>query len=381
MASKRRALVAASDEQADLAARHLDQLEMQASERLETAYPLHQLSPSPQNPRRKSLDRAGVTMEKVRDLAIKPRESLEDWISRQQDFLADLNDPVAYTVWDELFDLAVSLYTSDLLQPVVVKQNGEIIAGERRWTACLLASKSHSRVIIRDIPKDMENLYRLIENIRRSDLTVSEVATSIRQVMSDMTKEECSPFNEQLTMERIKKVMGVGNTQAAYYRAICRLPAGDPILEAILADGYGGLRNAYEDASRRVKEITAAARAGNNAPEANVSPLTKRQPDQEQTQNSAPAKSKSAYKPVFRAPLPDTDCGVKLLGSLATLDGVSDEVAKTLNKAKEMWPAAHDKARKKLLEQALASLISSMNELEQSDADDVGNAVAGAANE
>ncbi|MCG5029757.1 hypothetical protein L0M97_14265, partial [[Ruminococcus] torques] len=73
---------------------------------------------------------AGVTLERIAELSIKPREEYEDWTERLDKFLESLPNETptqakSYSVWEELFSLANSLYTGDLLQPIVASRDGE----------------------------------------------------------------------------------------------------------------------------------------------------------------------------------------------------------------------------------------------------------------
>ncbi len=77
---------------------------------------------------------------------------------------------------DSLRELADSIAAKGVLQPVLVRRDGEhpnafeIIAGERRWRAAQLAQLHELPVIIREF-SDREALeVALIENLQRQDL-------------------------------------------------------------------------------------------------------------------------------------------------------------------------------------------------------------------
>lgn len=354
--SSRRQLGAVIDDQAEIAANHLRSMEATKAERLEINYPLSSLTPSPSNPRRLSLDNAGVTAEQIRDLAILPREGLESWTGRLENFLDGLESrsvsPKVLSVWTELFDLAISIYTTDLLQPIVAKHDGEIIAGERRWTALQLAGKTHGRVLLRQVPEQMENIYRLIENIHRSDLSTAETAISIRVIMSQMTGTPCGPDNLELTMQKIQSVLGSGQTQSAYYRAICRLPENDPLLVQIVSGAYTSLRSAYEDASKRLRELAAL---GSNPVELNK-PLAS---------TEKPSKPKAEALPQFKTRIPGTEGGLRFIEAISSIDGVADETLERINAIRTGWAGAPDKARKKMFTEALERLFADLDKLEE----------------
>lgn len=358
MSSGRRHLGTVIDDQAEIAASHLLNLEANKLERLETNYPLASLKPSPANPRRLSLDNAGVTPEQIAELAIRSREGLEEWAARLEAFLDALESrkvsPKVLSVWTELFDLAISIQTTDLLQPIVAKLDGEIIAGERRWTACQLAGKPYSRVILRQVADHLEHIYRLIENLHRSDLSTAETSLAIRHVMAEMTGNPCGPDNADLTMQKIQSVLGSGQTQSAYYRAICRLPEGDALLAQIVSGAYTSLRAAYEDASKRLRELATLTSTGSEL--------------QLPVPETPPAKSKPAAKadalPQFKARIPGTEGGLRFIQAIESIDGVNDETLERIKAIRTGWAGAPDKARKKMFTEALERLFTDLDQLE-----------------
>src|SRR3990167_7627357 len=84
---------------------------------------------------------------------------------------------------DALQELAISIKTSGVIQPLVVRHMGsqryEIIAGERRWRAAQLAGLSEVPVIIKEIDDHQASALALIENIQREDLNPLEEAQAL----------------------------------------------------------------------------------------------------------------------------------------------------------------------------------------------------------
>lgn len=84
---------------------------------------------------------------------------------------------------NELQSLAHSIQELGLLQPIVVRPNGEnhyeIISGERRYRAFQLLEKSHIDCIVMDVDDINNSLLALAENINREDLTDYEIAKSV----------------------------------------------------------------------------------------------------------------------------------------------------------------------------------------------------------
>jgi ParB family transcriptional regulator, chromosome partitioning protein len=76
---------------------------------------------------------------------------------------------------EELTELADSIRTKGLLQPIIVRPDAgrggyEIVAGERRWRAAQRAGIHQVAAIVREL-SDQELLeVALIENVQRSDL-------------------------------------------------------------------------------------------------------------------------------------------------------------------------------------------------------------------
>ena len=94
-----------------------------------------------------------------------------------------------------LQELAISIKTSGIIQPLVVRHMGsqryEIIAGERRWRAAQLAGLSEVPVIIKEIDDHQASALALIENIQREDLNPLEEAQALERLIQefDLTHE------------------------------------------------------------------------------------------------------------------------------------------------------------------------------------------------
>lgn len=96
---------------------------------------------------------------------------------------------------DSLEQLAASINKFGVIEPIVVRPVGskfEIIAGERRYKASKLASKSTiPAIIIRLSDKDSEEL-ALLENVQRQSLNPIEEAVSYKRILDSgyITREE-----------------------------------------------------------------------------------------------------------------------------------------------------------------------------------------------
>lgn len=96
-----------------------------------------------------------------------------------------------------LEDLASSIRTQGIIQPLIVRPVGEkfeIIAGERRWRAAQLAGLTEVPVIIRDIPDEAAIAIALIENIQRENLNPIEEAIALQRLIDEfgMTHQQAA---------------------------------------------------------------------------------------------------------------------------------------------------------------------------------------------
>ena len=96
---------------------------------------------------------------------------------------ANLNQPRKNFKKDDLEELALSIKSQGILQPIVVRllssNNYKIIAGERRWRAAQLAGIHEIPAFIKEIPEDLLNEAALIENIQRENLNPMEEANAL----------------------------------------------------------------------------------------------------------------------------------------------------------------------------------------------------------
>ena len=104
--------------------------------------------------------------------------------------LIDPNPKQPRTVFneDQLAELTASIKEVGVLQPPVVRKNGdryELIMGERRTRAAKLAGLTTIPVIIRQTPDNELLREALLENIHRSELNALEEAAAYNQLLND----------------------------------------------------------------------------------------------------------------------------------------------------------------------------------------------------
>ena len=99
---------------------------------------------------------------------------------------------------DSLAELADSIATHGVLQPILVRASGngryQIIAGERRWRAAKLAGLSEIPAVILDRDDLAAAEIALVENLQREDLNPIEEALAFKSLSEEfgLTQEELS---------------------------------------------------------------------------------------------------------------------------------------------------------------------------------------------
>lgn len=113
--------------------------------------------------------------------------------------LIDPNREQPRRTFDEaaLNDLAQSIRSVGVLQPIIVAPNGDrytIIAGERRYRASRLAEMDEIPAIVRAWDYQMRLEAALIENLQRDDLNPVEEAMGVRKLMDEagLTQEKAA---------------------------------------------------------------------------------------------------------------------------------------------------------------------------------------------
>ena len=96
-----------------------------------------------------------------------------------------------------LEELAQSIRATGIIQPVVVRPQGErfqLIAGERRWRAAQRAGLHRLPAIVREVPDHLALEMTLVENLQREDLNPVEQAHAFETLvtMFNLTQEEAA---------------------------------------------------------------------------------------------------------------------------------------------------------------------------------------------
>ncbi|MBQ9228064.1 MAG: ParB/RepB/Spo0J family partition protein [Eubacterium sp.] len=100
---------------------------------------------------------------------------------------------------EELLSLADSIKENGVLQPLLIRRINnsayfEVVAGERRLRAAILANVDTVPCIELDCSYEQSAVYSILENVQRADLTFFEEAAAIGQLINHfgMTQAECA---------------------------------------------------------------------------------------------------------------------------------------------------------------------------------------------
>src|SRR5579863_9962638 len=99
---------------------------------------------------------------------------------------------------EQLSELAASIAANGVVQPILVRPqaNGrfQLIAGERRWRASLLAEKKTIPAILRQVSDEQAMEITIVENLQRADLNPMEQARAFERLGKEfhMTQDQIS---------------------------------------------------------------------------------------------------------------------------------------------------------------------------------------------
>jgi ParB family transcriptional regulator, chromosome partitioning protein len=158
---------------------------------------------------------------------------------------------------EALDELARSIQSSGIIQPLVVRQVGnryQLIAGERRWRAAQRAGLTSVSAIVRQVPDELALEMTLVENIQREDLNAIEQARAFERLMDE--------FNT--TQEAVAERTGKDRATVANAIRLLKLEPTiqDWIEEGKLTAGHGRALLAVPDSQMRMRYAQRAARGG-----------------------------------------------------------------------------------------------------------------------
>jgi ParB family chromosome partitioning protein len=187
------------------------------------------------------------------DALIPPPSGAEDGRQIPLDrIVANPHQPRARFEEDELGDLAASIETHGVLQPIVVRglANGDyqLIAGERRVRAARLAGLTQIPAVVREPTEEEMVELALIENLQRTDLNPLEEAIGFRLLI------------DRFGMAHEAVATRVGRSRAAVTNALRLLELAPETQEALL-EGQISEGHARALAGLTVPELQVAALA------------------------------------------------------------------------------------------------------------------------
>ena len=148
-----------------------------------------------------------------------------------------------------LQELASSIKEHGVFQPIIAKKSikgYEIIAGERRVKASILAGKETIPAIIRDFSdQDMMEI-ALLENLQRENLNALEEAIAYKKLLNELS----------ITQDALAKRLGKSRSHITNMLGLLSLPeeVKDEIVTGRLTMGHARVLSKIED-SEKVKEL------------------------------------------------------------------------------------------------------------------------------
>ena len=151
----------------------------------------------------------------VKEIKSKPMSEMAE--IKIADIIPNPTQPRTQFEEEALAELADSIRTLGLIQPITVKRDGDrylIISGERRWRAAQAAGLTSVPAYIRNVDDEALHAMALVENIQREDLNAIEIALGMQRLI-----DECG-----LTQDSLAEKVGKKRSTVANYMRLLRLP-------------------------------------------------------------------------------------------------------------------------------------------------------------
>lgn len=152
------------------------------------------------------------------------------WINRvvylsNNDILPNRFQPRKYFDEEEIMQLSESIKEHGVINPVIVRKLGdkyELVAGERRYKANILAGNDDIPAIIMDVNDKESSEIAVVENIQRKDLNAIEEAISYKRILDI----------GYMTQDQLAQKMG--KSQSAIANKIRLLKLSDEVQDALM---------------------------------------------------------------------------------------------------------------------------------------------------
>ncbi len=181
----------------------------------------------------------------------------------------------------KLTELAESIKAQGVLQPVLVRKDGEgyrLIAGERRWRAAQAAGLKEVPALVREVSEAQAFELALVENLQRTDLNPIEEAEGYQRLVEEfkLTQEQISQRvgKERSTVanalrllalpEDVKAMVAEGTLSMGHARALLGVPRL-PELQALAAQ-VAERKLSVRDTEKLVQQRRAQKKEGGRPP-------------------------------------------------------------------------------------------------------------------
>ncbi len=161
---------------------------------------------------------SGLTEVDVHDIAVNPRQPRQDLDA------------------ETLSELAESILEHGVIQPLIVTEGAgdgpryQLIAGERRWRAAMLAGLETVPVLVKEATPQETLELALVENLQRADLNPLEEANAYHQLVEEFG----------LTQEQVAERVGRSRVTVTNSLRLLRLPdkLKDALAENRISEGH-----------------------------------------------------------------------------------------------------------------------------------------------
>ena len=150
---------------------------------------------------------------------------------------------------EALEELAESIRQNGVLQPIIVRESSakgyELVAGERRHKASIMAGLDTIPAIVRDLNEEFMIRYAILENLQREDLTPLEEADAYQLMMNKLS----------LTQEKVADALGKSRSHVANHLRLRTLPdeVKQLISEGKLSMGQARTLRSLEDEAQVIQ--------------------------------------------------------------------------------------------------------------------------------
>lgn len=156
-----------------------------------------------------------------------------------------------------LAELAASLKTTGLIQPIVVRhaEGGyQLIAGERRWRAAKMAGLETVPAIVRDVDSLTQAQMALVENVQREDLNPIDRAAAYRTLIDQLG----------LTQSELAARIGEDRSSIANFLRLLDLAAAvrQRLIDGTVSLGHAKILAGVPDAAEQIRLATLVAEQG-----------------------------------------------------------------------------------------------------------------------